>query len=145
MNHRVMGAAVAGLLSLGLFLTFAETGVAGERVVFSFSPATGDEIAYTTQVTHHYDIPGKKSVQRTTTTQALKVEKADGAGSRVKVAIGEHRYEEDGAIKPVSAISAMTGISGSPSARTGKFLEWTACPNWRRAFRTLLRTRESVT
>ncbi|MDH4099325.1 MAG: hypothetical protein OEV28_01970, partial [Nitrospirota bacterium] len=79
---------------------------AAERVVFSFSPAANTEISYTVKEAHHYDIPGKKSVQQTTSHETLLVEKAGKAGVRVRVSIGESRYEEDGMTKPVQAVDA---------------------------------------
>lgn len=107
MNH--FRAGCQPLLSLGMFLFFVWPAAAADRVVFSFAPAVDSEISYTTQETHLYDIPGKKSVQQTTVGETLRVEKTDKAGSRVKVTIRENRFEEDGSVKPVPAVDVMSG------------------------------------
>lgn len=97
------------LFVLCLFSHATDGFAASNKVTFTFAPPAGREIVYNTTETHRYDIPGKKSVQHTTSSQTMLVEKTDKTGSRIKVTIGESRFEEDGAVKPVPAIDAMTG------------------------------------
>lgn len=97
------------LFVLCLFSHATDGFAAGNKVTFTFAPLAGREIVYNTTETYRYDIPGKKSVQQTTNSQTILVEKTDGTGSRIRVTIGESRFEEDGALKPVPALDAMTG------------------------------------